>query len=565
MADSQPRNLLPIRTWLPQYERGWLRYDLIAALTTWALVVPQAIAYGQLAGLPAQAGLYAAFAALLAYALFATSRHLVVSPTSSTAIVSAALVAPLAMGDPARFAALSAMLALLVGGVFVVYGLLNLGFVSQFISASVQVGLMFGLGLTIIASQLPKLLGIPGGEGTFVDQAANILAHLGQTNWTAVLLGVSSLAVLLLLKRYASRVPAALVVVAGSILLVTLLGLADRGLDVIGTVDAGLPRPAIPWVGWSDILALLGGAIVVSLIAYAESDAVAEQFADKHHYDINPNQELVALGAANAASGLFQGFIVAGGASQSAANESAGAKSQLSNLIVSGLILLTVVVLMPLFSNLAQAVLGAIVISAVLGFINVAGLRRIYELRRDSFALAVVTLLAVLILGVLPGLIVAIIISVVLLLARAAQPDVVALGRLPSGGDYASLARHPEAQPAPGLLLFRPDVPLFSFNARHIRQQLLDQVGDASPPARVVVLDLGMNADLDIEGLETLRDLHQELAAAGVALWLAQPHGHAQDLLAASGLADRIGREHIYATVGEAAAAYTALPADDAA
>lgn len=557
--NSRAPTFLPILTWLPQYQREWLRFDIIAALTTWALVVPQAIAYGQLAGLPAEAGLYAAFAGLLAYALFATSRHLVVSPTSSTAIVSAALVAPLAAGSMAEYASLSAMLALLVGAVFVIYGLLHLGFVSQFIATSVQVGMMFGLGLTIIASQLPKLLGVPGTEGSFVNQMVALAGNLGSgIDLTAVFLGGGSLATLLLLKRYAPRVPAALVVVVGSILIVSLLGLADRGLDVIGTVDAGLPVPAIPRIALGDILTLLGGAVIVSLIGYAESDTVAEQFADKHRYEINPNQELVALGTANIAAGLFQGFIVAGGASQSAASENAGAKTQLSGLIVSGLILLTVVALMPLFRNLAQAVLGAIVISAVIGFLNLPALRRIYGLRRDSFALSMVALFGVLILGVLPGLILAIILSVVMLLAAGAQPKVEQLGRLPDAGGYAGLERHPDAATTPGLAVFRPNAPLLSINSRHIQKALRTQLDEITPTPGVVILDLGMNADFDIEGLLTLRDLHQELVTAGADLWLAQPHGAALDILAESGLAEEIGPDHIYATLADGVAAYEA-------
>jgi MFS superfamily sulfate permease-like transporter len=241
---SKASSFLPILTWLPRYQRERLRFDVIAGLTTWALVVPQAIAYGQ------QAGLFTAFASLLAYALFATSGHLVVSPTSSTAIVSAALVAQLAAGSLTDYYSLSALLAVLVGVVFVVYGLLRLGFISQFIAASMQAGLMFGLGLTIIATQLPKVLGIPAGEGAFFSQAANVLRHLGETNlWTAAL-GFVCLTALLIGKRVAPRFPTALAVVAGSILVVTLLGLVDRGVEVIGRVETQLPRPAIPTAGW---------------------------------------------------------------------------------------------------------------------------------------------------------------------------------------------------------------------------------------------------------------------------------------------------------------------------
>lgn len=555
---STASRFLPILTWLPRYQREWLRFDVIAGLTTWALVVPQAIAYGQLAGLPPQAGLFTAFASLLAYALFATSRHLVVSPTSSTAIVSAALVAPLAAGSLTDYYNLSALLAVLVGVVFVVYGLLRLGFISQFIAASVQAGLMFGLGLTIIATQLPKVLGIPAGEGAFFSQASNVLRHLGETNlWTAAL-GIVCLAALLIGKRVAPRFPTALAVVVGSILVVTLLGLVDRGVEVIGRVDTQLPRPAIPTADLSDVGILLLGAIVLSLIGYAESDAVAEQFATKHRYDVRPDQELVALGAANVAAGLFQGFLAAGGASQTAASESAGAKTQLSGLIVSGLIMLTAVALMPLFANLAQAVLGAIVISAVIGFINVPALRRIYHLRRESFALSMIALFGVLILGVLPGLILALLISIVLILVYLSRPRLSPLGQMPDRGDFASLERSPDAQVIPGLLVSRLDAPLFAFNAKHLRRTLLEQVQAADPASRVVVLDLEMTSDLDVQSLSTLAELNRELRLQGKELWLAQVHGRAQDMLARDGLIDQIGEDHIFRTLDGAVAAFSA-------
>ncbi|MEZ4518133.1 MAG: SulP family inorganic anion transporter [Chloroflexota bacterium] len=445
-----------------------------------------------------------------------------------------------------------------MGAIFVTFGLLHLGFVSQFIATSVQVGMMFGLGLTIIATQIPKLLGIPGSEGTFVDQVVNIIPHLSGTNWITLALGVVSLAALILFKRIAPRFPAALVVVVGSILIVSLLNLPEQGVDVIGAVSTSLPLPAIPHAGLSSIPTLLGGALIISLIGYAESDTVAEEFANKHRYEIRPDQELIALGASNIAAGLFQGFIAGGGASQTAANESAGAKSQMSGLIVSVLILLTAVALMPLFKNLAQAVLGAIVISAVIGFINVPAMRHIRQLRRDSFILALIALFGVLILGVLPGLILAMVISALLILVNAAKPDVVQLGRKAGHEDYVSLERFPDASSLPGLLIIRPGALLFAFNAKHIREELMDQVRASSPGLQVVVLDLEMNTDLDVEGVDTLAELRRDLSLDGIEFWLASPRGHSVEMLERSGLLDQIGKDHIYWSVPEAADAFAA-------
>ena len=349
---------MPAVGWLRHYRRAWLRGDVVAALTTWALVVPQAIAYAQIAGLPPQAGLFAAFAGLLGYALFGTCRQLIVSPTSSTAAISAAIVAPVALGDPGRFAALSAALAMLVGGVLIGLGLLQMGFVSRFIAAGVQVGFMFGLGLTIIVGQLPKLLGVPAGDGNVFGQAGDLLGRLGDANpWTAAI-GLGSLAVLLGLKRVAPGVPAALLVVVGGIAVVALGDLTADGVEVIGAVDGAVPVPAIPSVGWDDLLGLLPGAAAVAIIGYAESATVAESMGNEHGYDVVPDRELRAVGIANILSGLFQGFITGGGASQTAANDRAGAQTQLVSLLVSGLTVVTAVALLPLFRDLPQAALG---------------------------------------------------------------------------------------------------------------------------------------------------------------------------------------------------------------
>jgi high affinity sulfate transporter 1 len=557
------RIAFPIRTWLPGYKRDWLRGDVIAALTTWALVVPQAIAYGQIAGLPPQAGLFTAFAGLLGYALFGTSRQLVVSPTSATAAISAALIAPLALGDPLRFAGLSSTLALMVGVVFLTLGVLRLGFVSQFVSTSVQTGLMFGLGLTIAAGQLPKLLGFSGTEGPFFDQCVNLIQQVGSVNGPTAVIGFASLAFLLAMKRFAPRAPAALIIVVAGIVAVTVFDLAARGVSVIGPVQTQIPLPALPAASLADIGALLAGAVAIAVIGYAESETVSEEFATKHRYDIAPNQELVALGAANVLSGLFQGFITCGGASQSAANERAGAKTQLSTLILSALMWLTCLALLPLFRNLPNPVLGAIVISAVIGFVNVRAMRRLLSLRRDAFALALITLFGVLALGLLPGLLLALMISLGLVLARISQPSASALGRLASQGhdNFVSLSANPQAQPIPGLLIYRLDAPLFAANAARFRASLLEMIATETTPPRVVLVDLEMSNDLDIKSIDTLARLHAELGERQAALWLARPHARVRDMLARSGLATTLGEAGIYRSVREGVQAFmTAFP-----
>jgi sulfate permease, SulP family len=543
---------VPAVGWLRHYRRAWLRGDVVAALTTWALVVPQAIAYAQIAGLPPQAGLFAAFAGLLGYGLFGTCRQLIVSPTSSTAAISAAIVAPVALGDPERYAAASAALAMLVGVVLIALGLLRMGFVSRFISAGVQVGFMFGLGLTIIVGQLPKLLGVPPGDGTFFGQAADLLGHLGDTNgWTAAI-GLGSLAVLLGLKRVAPAVPAALAVVVAGIALVALFDLSARGVEVIGSVDGGVPLPAIPSVSWHDLLGLLPGAVAVAIIGYAESATVAESMGTEHGYDVEPDRELRAVGIANILSGLFQGFITGGGASQTAANDRAGAQTQLVSLLVAGLTVVTTIALLPLFRDLPQAALGAVVISAVVGFLNLAAMGRVRRLRRDSFVIALVAMVAVLALGVLQGLILAVVVSVGAFLIRSSRPSSSVLGRVPGTTAYVALEHAPAARTEPGRLVYRLNAPLLFVNAKRLRDGIRDELGDADPPVRVVLLDLSFTPELDIESVNVLGSLRSELERQGVALWLAGVHAQVLEMLDRSGLADQIGRAHLYRDVEDA-------------
>ena len=535
-ADHGPgrlARLVPAVDWLAHYRREWLRGDVVAALTTWALVVPQAIAYAQIADLPPQAGLFAAFAGLLGYALLGSSRQLIVSPTSSTAAITAALVAPVAAGDVARFGALAAMLAILVGLVLAVLGLLHLGFVSRFISAGVQAGFMFGLGLTIIVGQVPKLLGVPGGEGDFFPQLGHLLTSLDEVNgWTAAI-GIGSLAVLLAAKRVAPTLPAALAVVVAGIAVVALFGLAGHGVEVIGRVEGAVPGLVVPAVGWSDVVALLPGALAIAVIGYAESATVAESLADEHGYTVRPDRELLAIGGANVLAGLFQGFITGGGASQSAANDRAGAQTQLVSLLVSGLTVLTAVALLPLFRDLPQAVLGAIVIGAVAGFLNLPALRRIARLRRDAFLLAMLALARVLIFGVLGGLLLAVVISILLLLDRQSRPG-------------------STVRTEPGLLVFRLDAPMLFINAKLVRDQVRELLAAASEPVRIVLVDLRFSHDLDVEDLNVLAALRAELAGRGIELWLGNVRATVHERLRRGGLAAAIGEDRLYRTLADA-------------
>ncbi len=551
---------VPAVGWLRRYDRAWLRADIIAAVTVWAVVVPQAIAYAGIAGLEPGSGLFAAAAGLVAYGLLGTSKQIIVSPTSSTAAVSASIIAAVAAGNVERFGVLSAALALLAGIALLVMGVAKLGFVARFIPHGVHVGFMFGLGLTIIAGQAAKILGVPGTSGTFGEQLRQVTASVAQMgiNPWAVVIGVGALAALLVGRRVAPALPVAIVVVVAGIAAVALFDLAARGVAVIGQVTGGWPMPSLPLVGAGELLVLVPGAIALSIVATAESLTVAQQLADKHRKEIRPDQELVANGGGNALSGLFGGFIVGGGASQSAANDAAGGRTQIVSFIVAALTVLTSVALLPLFADLPQPVLGAIVISGVVGFLRVVEVRRIRSLRRDAFVGTLVALAATLVLGILPGLIVSIILALLVLLVRLAKPTMSALGHLADRRTWVALERAPDARTEPGLLVLRIDAPLLYLNAGLMRDELRSALAAADPPPTVVILDLSMSSDLDIESLDMLVRLAEHAAGAGTELWLAEVRGPLRDMFERAGIDAETGKPRVFRSMSDAMASFEA-------
>ena len=528
VARGRARDFVPVLDWLPRYESSWLRSDVVAGVTAWALVVPQSIAYAQIAGLPPQAGLVAAAAGLFAYALLGTSKQLLVSPTSSTAAVSASLVTAIAAGEVARYGSLSAALALVLGLVFAVAGLAKIGFVARFIPYGVRIGFMAGLGLTIIVGQLTKILGVPGTSGTFIEQVVQLAGELVQMHGASVVVGVIALAALLIARRISPALPIALIVVVGGIVAVDAFGLVARGVEVVGEVAAGLPIPAIPDVSAQDLLVLVPGAIAIAMLASAESLTVAQQFADDHSYEIRPDQEFVASGGANLLAGLFQGFVVGGGSSQSAANDRAGARTAVASLVVAALTVFTMVALLPLFRDLPQPVLGAIVISATIGFVRIGELQRIRGIRRDTFGAAIVALAGVLVFGILAGLLTAVILSLLVLLTRLARPSTSVLHPTPGGG--WQLATVEGSGDIPGLRVIRLEAPLLFLNAGLVRDEIR-AASSAGPPPRVVILDLEATSDLDIESLDVLGRMAERMHKDGSELWLANVHRGVRDVL----------------------------------
>jgi SulP family sulfate permease len=534
----------PILAWLPGYRREWLPLDLVAGLTVCAILVPEGMAYAELAGMPPETAFYAAPVALLAYAVLGSSRQLVVAVSSAIAIMSAATISELAVSGSAEYAALTAALAILAGLVSIAAGALRLGRIAQFFSESVLVGFVFGLALLISIKQIPKLLGIEAQGESAVDLVRAIIPQLHETDLLTLAVGLAGIAALILLERRLPRVPAALVVLLGSIALSVALGLEARGVHVVGELPAGLRGPALPGVGLDALPLLLAGAAGIALVAFAEAIGPANEFARAHGGKIDPNRELIAIGAANTGAGLFTGFPIGSSLSKSAANDRAGARTPASLVTAAAATALVALFLTPIFEPLPDATLGAIVIVAVFGMMKVAKLRQLWQLRRTDFWLAMIALVGVLVVPTLEALGIAVVVSLGVLVWRASEPRLTFLGRARGGLEPVDLRTAPEAT-IPGLLIVRPDEMLFFANVASVRDGILDAAATRQPRPTVVLLDLSITPEIDVPVVEALEDLHQRLAADGIELWLSHLQPRASELLERAGTLAAIGADRI--------------------
>jgi high affinity sulfate transporter 1 len=540
---------------LRRYDRSFLRLDLVAGFTLWGLLVPEMIAYAGLAGLPPEAGLYTLLASLALYALFGTSRHLVVAGTSASAVLVFATVSELSPADPSEFAAYAAALVLLTGLVFVLAGVLRLGFLADFLSRPVMAGFVFGLALFVAVRQLPKLLGIEGGSGNSVEQFIHLLGNLGDTNGATLVVGVAALAVLFGLAELAPRLPAGLVVLVAGIGASAALDLSERGVAIVGQIPSGLPSPSLPGVGLADLWILVPGAVGMMLVIYSETLGGASAFAEKHGYRLDPDQELVALGAANVGSGLLGGLAAGGSLSQTAVNDGAGAKTQVSTLFAALLSLVTVLALTGLFEELPEAVLAALIIHAVTHLMKVGELRRFARLDRTELWLALMTLGAVLVFEVLPALILGIVVSLVLVIGRASRPHTSILGVEPTRpGTYVDVDRHPGAVAPDGVVVVRPVAALFYANAQAVGDAIL-AAAEHTPSPRAVVVDLDASDTLDITSAEHLVKVARTLGRSGVAVHLVNVHQPAREMAEATGLLELVGVDQVFASIEAAVAA----------
>ena len=538
----------PILAWLPGYQRSWLPLDVIAGLTVCAILVPEGMAYAQLAGMPPETAFYAAPIALLAYAVLGSSRQLVVAVSSAIAIMSAATISGIAPAGSVEYAALTAALAILAGLVSMAAGLLKLGRIAQFFSESVLTGFVFGLALLITIKQIPKLLGIEAEGDSAVALVRDIIPHLRETDALTLAVGLAGIAAMIGLERRLPRVPAALVVLLGSIAVSVAFGLEARGVHVVGDLPAGLRGPTLPGVGLESIPLLLFGAIGIALVAFAEAIGPANEFAREHGAKIDPNRELIAIGAANTGAGLFTGFPIGSSLSKSAANDRAGARTPASLVTAAAATAMVALFLTPLFEPLPEATLGAIVIVAVFGMMKIAKMRQLWELRRIDFWLAMIALVGVLVVPTLEALGIAVVVSIGVLVWRSSEGRLTFLGRAGGGLEPVDLRSEPGAG-IPGLLIVRPDEMLFFANVASVRDAVMQAAEDADPPAKIVLLDLSLSPEVDMPVVEALEDLHGRLADAGIELWLSHLRPDVRDLLERAGLIATIGVSRVYPRV----------------
>jgi sulfate permease, SulP family len=539
--------------WIGRYRRSWLRGDLLAGLTLWAVLVPESLAYATLAGVSPVVGLYAAPGALILYAAFGSSRHLVTAPTSATAAFSAAAVAEVATHGSADFIALTTVLTLVAGLLAVLAGFLRLGFIANFISMPVLKGFIVGLALTIIVGQLPELFGIHGHSGDFFQKAWALITNLGDAHAATLAVGLGSLALVLGLRRISEAIPAALVVVVLAVLAAKMFGLAGHGVSIVGEIQSGLPTLGIPDVAAAKFLSLAPAAAGIVLLSFAEAIAAAKAYAAIDHYEIDADRELIGAGAANLASGLSSGMVVGGSLSKTAVNGTAGARSQLSGLVVAGLTIITLLFLTGLFEELPSATLGAIVIAAVIGLVDVPSLRRLYRVysrrlggiygaaARPDFIAAVAAMLGVMVFDLLPGLFIGIAVSFGLLLYRSSHPNIARLGREPAGGRWVDRDRNPEVQEPRGVVVLRAEGEIFFANAEEISSAARRAASQEG--IRGVVIDAEAVSGIDVTGVEMLSALASDLDRDHVALALAGAVGQVRDVLGKTEIDDDLGHQ----------------------
>ena len=555
--DAQERGW---KRWMPgigmlrRYEVAWLRHDVTAGLVLTTMLVPVGVAYAEASGVPGIYGLYATIIPLLAYALFGPSRILVLGPDSSLAAVILAVILPLSGGDPMSAIRLAGMMAIVSGVVCILAGVVRLGFITELLSKPIRYGYMNGIALTVLISQIPKLFGFSiDAEGPLRSLwAIGGMVLDGKANWTTFTIGAASLAMILLLKG-SKRLPGILIAVTGATVVVAAFGLADRfGVAVLGSLPQGLPAFSIPWITYTDLVPVLVGGCTVALVSFADTSVLSRAYAARTGTYVDANQEMVGLGAANLAAGLFQGFPISSSSSRTPVAEAAGAKTQVTGIVGALAVALLLVVAPDLLQHLPATALAAVVVASAIGLIEVADLRRIYRIQRWEFWLSIVCFLGVAALGAIPGIGLAVVIAVIEFLWDGWRPHSAVLGRADGVDGYHDMTRYPDARLIPGLVLFRWDAPLFFANAELFEDRVLDAVAASPTPVRRIVVTAEPVTSVDVTAADALAELIEKLRVAGVELCFAELKDPVKDKLKRFGLLSQLGEECFFPTIDAA-------------
>ncbi|MFZ2124983.1 MAG: SulP family inorganic anion transporter [Rhodoferax sp.] len=566
------KNIRLLEGWAPglitlqHYQRAWLLRDLVAGLALTAILVPVGMGYAEASGLPAIHGLYATLVPLIVYAIFGPSRILVLGPDSTLTAVIAALILPLAAGSVERAVVLAGMLAILSGICSMLIGLARLGLLADLLSKPIRIGFLNAIALTVLVGQLPKIMGIPATSGDLFDQLHHLLQSLisGQSNGVALLMGGTSLALILLLARLWPNWPGLLLVVLLATGISAWFGLADAAhLSVLGRLPQGLPHWQFPSVSWHDVRQLLPGAVIISLLSFTDTSVLSRALAQRGGYRVSQSQEMVALGLANITTGLLQGFSISSSASRTPVAEAAGAKTQVTGLVGALAIALLLVWGTEWLRNLPSAVLGAVVIAACLSFSDVAGMRQMLRQRKLEFALSLTSFVGVALIGVIEGIFITLALTMLALLWNVWHPYFAVLGRVDGAKGYHDVVRHPEGRRVPGLVLFRWDAQLFFANGELFQEQVHHAIATAPTPTRRLVVVADAISDIDITAADMLVSLYLDLKQQGIELYFAGLKGQVKDRLKDYGTLDQIGHDIFAPTVGNAVNLYRASHAVD--
>jgi high affinity sulfate transporter 1 len=552
----------PIAHWIPgitviqTYDPAWLRSDIMAGIAVAAVAVPVGIAGASLVGMPPINGLYASILPLVAYAFFGTSRQLIAGTDAATCSIVATILAPLATGDVTRYISLSMLLAMLSGVICIVAGIARLGFLTNFLSRPILIGYLNGIALTILVGQLGKLFGFALQSHRFFHTLFEFFSKLGQTHGLTLIIGLSVFALLRLLKHFAPKLPAPLIGVILAIAVTAVLRLDQQGVAVVGAVPAGIPPLKIPSLQAGDLIPLLLGAVGLTFVSFNSAMVAAQSFAMKNRYEIDSNQEFIALGVANIAAGISQGFAISGTSSRTAVNDAAGGKTQITSIVAAILMTFVLLFLTPPLAYLPITALSALLISAVLGLFNLRALKQLYRISPSEFRLSILTTLGVTSLGVLEGVLVAIVLAIIQLLHRASRPHDAILGQIEGVDGFHHVADHANVRTIPGLIIYRFDAPLLFFNSDFFKTRVRTVVSNAAVKPEWLLLDAEAISSIDTTAAAKLVEVHDELAEQGITLTVARAKSPLYKMLERTELTQRIGQKHFFPTIGSAVTAF---------